>query len=162
MTNISHCFHLTWLPTIQTGRVRMVQMSRPFELCPLPMQMGISHPYPMAYIGSVSPNISVTLYLGGYDSSRCITTPIKSVNHTFSLVDIGLLISSGGSALRQKQQHRIKREQSPPLNLADHNQHYRPPKPRPPLPPPSRRNLRSHSILPPNNPPLNLRPVPLG
>jgi len=54
------------------------------------------------HIGSVSPNISGTLYLGGYDSSRCITTSIEPDNHTFSLADIGLLVSSDGSAITGK------------------------------------------------------------
>ncbi|KAK5000656.1 hypothetical protein LTR66_000503 [Elasticomyces elasticus] len=50
------------------------------------------------HIGSVTPNVSGSLLLGGYDSSRCLTSPIVSNSQTFSLVDIHVNVSQGGSA----------------------------------------------------------------
>ncbi|KAK6414479.1 hypothetical protein LTR95_017724 [Oleoguttula sp. CCFEE 5521] len=52
------------------------------------------------HLGSVSPNVSGSLILGGYDSSRVLTTPIVSSNlgNGFQLTDIALNVSSGGFA----------------------------------------------------------------
>ncbi|OQO08672.1 hypothetical protein B0A48_06542 [Cryoendolithus antarcticus] len=52
------------------------------------------------HLGSVSPNVSGSLILGGYDSSRVLTPPIVSSNlgNGFQLTDIALNVSSGGFA----------------------------------------------------------------
>lgn len=46
----------------------------------------------------VYPNVTGSLILGGYDSSRCLTEPIVSDTLGVQLVDIALNVSSGGSA----------------------------------------------------------------
>ncbi|KAI5210070.1 hypothetical protein E4T39_00413 [Aureobasidium subglaciale] len=48
------------------------------------------------HVGSVWPPVSGSLILGGYDRSRCISTPIVSDNHEFPLAEIGLEVASGG------------------------------------------------------------------
>lgn len=50
------------------------------------------------HVGSVEPNITGSLVLGGYDSSRCITEPISSDKLSFRLLDISLNVSRGDSA----------------------------------------------------------------
>lgn len=50
------------------------------------------------HVGSVVPNVTGSLVLGGYDSSRCITEPIASDSTSFQLVDIALNVSRGASA----------------------------------------------------------------
>jgi hypothetical protein len=50
------------------------------------------------HVGSVYPNISPSLYWGGYDSARLLGPPITSNNDTFRLRDISLTVSSGGGA----------------------------------------------------------------
>lgn len=49
-------------------------------------------------IGSVYPNVSGSLTLGGYDASRCITEPLISDSQSVNLVGISLNVSSGGFA----------------------------------------------------------------
>ena len=44
------------------------------------------------------PNVSASLHLGGYDSSRILSEPLVSSSASFQLVDIGLNVSSGVSA----------------------------------------------------------------
>jgi hypothetical protein len=46
----------------------------------------------------VEPNVTGSLVLGGYDASRCLTTPIISSSLTVELLDIALNVSSGGFA----------------------------------------------------------------
>ncbi|KAI5211437.1 hypothetical protein E4T38_01390 [Aureobasidium subglaciale] len=48
------------------------------------------------HVGSVWPLVSGSLILGGYDRSRCISTPIVSGDNHFSLAEIGLEVASGG------------------------------------------------------------------
>lgn len=43
-------------------------------------------------------NISGSLILGGYDSSRCITEPITSGATLFKILDISLNVTRGASA----------------------------------------------------------------
>jgi hypothetical protein len=50
------------------------------------------------HVGSVYPNITPSLYWGGYDSSRLLGPPITSNNDTFTLREISLSVSSGGGA----------------------------------------------------------------
>jgi hypothetical protein len=50
------------------------------------------------HVGSVYPNITPSLYWGGYDSSRLLGPPVTSNNETFTLRDISLTVSSGGGA----------------------------------------------------------------
>jgi hypothetical protein len=50
------------------------------------------------HVGSVYPNITPSLYWGGYDSSRLLAPPITSNNDSFTLQDISLTVSSGGGA----------------------------------------------------------------
>jgi hypothetical protein len=50
------------------------------------------------HVGSVEPNITGSLVLGGYDSSRCLTDPIISSLDTVQLQSIALNVSSGGYA----------------------------------------------------------------
>lgn len=52
------------------------------------------------HIGSVEPNITGSLVLGGYDSSRCLTEPIISSVDTVQLVGVALNVSSGGFAYK--------------------------------------------------------------
>ncbi|KAH0149381.1 hypothetical protein KCU67_g11083, partial [Aureobasidium melanogenum] len=58
------------------------------------------------HIGSASTSGSVpgSLVLGGYDRSRCLTTPIISNTDTFELVDIGLGVASGDSPFPKDKQ----------------------------------------------------------
>ncbi|KAH0356721.1 hypothetical protein KCU81_g170, partial [Aureobasidium melanogenum] len=51
------------------------------------------------HIGSASTSSSVpgSLVIGGYDKSRCLTTPIVSNTDTFELTDVGLGVASGDS-----------------------------------------------------------------
>ena len=50
------------------------------------------------HVGSVEPNVTGSLVLGGYDSSRCLTDPIVSSFDTVQLRSIALNVSSGGHA----------------------------------------------------------------
>jgi hypothetical protein len=50
------------------------------------------------HVGSVEPNVTGSLVLGGYDSSRCLTDPIVSSFDTVQLRSIALNVSSGGYA----------------------------------------------------------------
>ncbi|KAM0721509.1 hypothetical protein Q7P37_002433 [Cladosporium fusiforme] len=50
------------------------------------------------HVGSVEPNISSSLILGGYDMSRCLEDPIVSNTDTIELRSIALNVSSGGYA----------------------------------------------------------------
>lgn len=50
------------------------------------------------HAGSVEPNVTGSLVLGGYDSSRCLTDPIVSNVDTVQLVGVALNVSSGGYA----------------------------------------------------------------
>ncbi|KAH0057617.1 hypothetical protein KCU60_g3447, partial [Aureobasidium melanogenum] len=58
------------------------------------------------HIGSASTSGSVpgSLVLGGYDRSRCLTTPIVSNIDTFELADIGLGVASGDSPFPKDEQ----------------------------------------------------------
>ncbi|KAF2461955.1 aspartic peptidase domain-containing protein [Lineolata rhizophorae] len=47
------------------------------------------------HIGSARPNISGSLQLGGFDSSRCITPPIVTDNRTLTLTNITLEVAEG-------------------------------------------------------------------
>lgn len=53
---------------------------------------------------SVSSPVSGSLVLGGYDKSRCLTTPIISNTDTFELTDIGLGVASGESPFPKTEQ----------------------------------------------------------
>lgn len=46
----------------------------------------------------MEPNVTASLVIGGYDSSRCLTNPIISADDSFELTNISLNVSSGGSA----------------------------------------------------------------
>ncbi|CAD0083574.1 unnamed protein product [Aureobasidium vineae] len=48
------------------------------------------------HVGSVWPPIPGSLVLGGYDRSRCISTPIVSNTNEFSLAELSLEVTSGG------------------------------------------------------------------
>ncbi|KAF2143979.1 uncharacterized protein K452DRAFT_285180 [Aplosporella prunicola CBS 121167] len=51
------------------------------------------------HVGSVSQNISGSLYLGGYDRTRCIGTPIATDDNSYLyLADVELGVAEGGSA----------------------------------------------------------------
>ncbi|KAH9828878.1 putative peptidase A1 family protein [Teratosphaeria destructans] len=50
------------------------------------------------HVGSVSPNITGSLVLGGYDSSRCLDTPLSTSEQYVQLTSISLNVSSGDSA----------------------------------------------------------------
>lgn len=50
------------------------------------------------HIGSVSPNITGSLVLGGYDSSRVLTQPPTSTTSSLTLTDISLDVTRGGYA----------------------------------------------------------------
>jgi hypothetical protein len=50
------------------------------------------------HIGSVEPNVTGSLVLGGYDISRCLTDPIVSSLDTVQLTGISMNVSSGGHA----------------------------------------------------------------
>ncbi|KAK5128957.1 hypothetical protein LTR85_000290 [Meristemomyces frigidus] len=50
------------------------------------------------HIGSVNANVSGSLVLGGYDSSRCLTEPLISDSQSVTLTGISLNVSSGGYA----------------------------------------------------------------
>ena len=54
-------------------------------------QDAISSPFYGLHIGSASVSVSIpgSLVLGGYDKSRCLTTPVVSDTDTFDLTDIG-------------------------------------------------------------------------
>lgn len=62
-------------------------------------QGAISSPFYGLHIGSASSSAPVpgSLILGGYDKSRCLTTPIVSDTDVFELTDIGLGVASGDS-----------------------------------------------------------------
>jgi len=62
-------------------------------------QDAISSPFYGLHVGSASSSISVpgSLVLGGYDKSRCLTSPIVSDTDVFDLIDIGLGVASGDS-----------------------------------------------------------------
>ncbi|TKA77801.1 hypothetical protein B0A49_00929 [Cryomyces minteri] len=49
------------------------------------------------HIGSAEPNVSGSLYWGGYDSSRCLSSPIVSNNQLVELVDVSIGVDSGAS-----------------------------------------------------------------
>jgi hypothetical protein len=49
-------------------------------------------------LGSVEPNVTGSLVLGGYDISRCLTDPIVSSLDTVQLSGISMNVSSGGYA----------------------------------------------------------------
>ncbi|KAG9586206.1 hypothetical protein KCU97_g9358, partial [Aureobasidium melanogenum] len=48
------------------------------------------------HVGSVWPSIPGSLVLGGYDRSRCISTPIVSDTNDFSLAELSLEVVTGG------------------------------------------------------------------
>ncbi|KAH0372562.1 hypothetical protein KCU65_g1020, partial [Aureobasidium melanogenum] len=48
------------------------------------------------HVGSVWPSIPGSLVLGGYDRSRCISTPIVSDTNDFLLAELSLEVASGG------------------------------------------------------------------
>jgi hypothetical protein len=50
------------------------------------------------HVGSVEPNVTGSLVLGGYDSSRCLTDPVVSSFDTVQLRSVALNVSSGGYA----------------------------------------------------------------
>ncbi|KAI7510629.1 hypothetical protein KC347_g4164 [Hortaea werneckii] len=52
------------------------------------------------HVGSVFPNITGSLILGGYDKSRCLSEPIVTQGDSFMLTDIGLNVSSGDSVFK--------------------------------------------------------------
>lgn len=52
------------------------------------------------HVGSVFPNITGSLILGGYDKSRCLGEPIVTQGDSFMLTDIGLNVSSGDSVFK--------------------------------------------------------------
>lgn len=52
------------------------------------------------HVGSVFPNITGSLILGGYDKSRCQSEPIVTQGDSFMLTDIGLNVSSGDSVFK--------------------------------------------------------------
>lgn len=53
------------------------------------------------HIGSVYPNVTGSLILGGYDSSRCLTQPVVGDSSGAVLLeDLALNVSSGGSAYK--------------------------------------------------------------
>lgn len=60
--------------------------------------------------GSTANSVPGSLVLGGYDKSRCLTTPIVSGTDVFELTDIGLGVASGDSPF-------LKDEQLPVRNL---------------------------------------------
>ncbi|KAF2416518.1 hypothetical protein EJ08DRAFT_703629 [Tothia fuscella] len=57
------------------------------------------------HIGSIHPNITPSLYWGGYDSSRVLGPPLTSNTDTFTLRDISLTVSTGGSAYLNNSQN---------------------------------------------------------
>ncbi|GAB1736120.1 hypothetical protein NU219Hw_g6170t1 [Hortaea werneckii] len=52
------------------------------------------------HVGSVFPNITGSLILGGYDKSRCLSEPLVTQGDSFTLTDIGLNVSSGDSVFK--------------------------------------------------------------
>ncbi|KAK6000694.1 hypothetical protein QM012_003419 [Aureobasidium pullulans] len=48
------------------------------------------------HVGSVWPPVPGSLVIGGYDRSRCITTPVVSDTSNFSLATLSLEVASGG------------------------------------------------------------------
>ncbi|GAB7354269.1 hypothetical protein MBLNU459_g4798t2 [Dothideomycetes sp. NU459] len=50
------------------------------------------------HVGAASQNVSGSLVLGGYDRSRCLTSPIITSSSAFELSDIGIGVETGGSA----------------------------------------------------------------
>lgn len=50
------------------------------------------------HVGSVWPLVPGSLVLGGYDRSRCISTPIVSDTNDFTLIELSLEVASGGWA----------------------------------------------------------------
>ncbi|THY42836.1 hypothetical protein D6C99_07304 [Aureobasidium pullulans] len=55
------------------------------------------------HVGSVYPPVPGSLILGGYDRSRCISTPIVSSGNKFTLAEIDLEVTSGGWPFVKKQ-----------------------------------------------------------
>ncbi|THY16827.1 hypothetical protein D6D00_08741 [Aureobasidium pullulans] len=55
------------------------------------------------HVGSVYPPVPESLILGGYDRSRCISTPIVSSGNKFTLAEIDLEVTSGGWPFVKKQ-----------------------------------------------------------
>jgi hypothetical protein len=62
-------------------------------------QGAIPSPFYGLHLGSASSSVQVpgSLVLGGYDKSRCLTTPIVSDTDVFDLTDISLGVTSGDS-----------------------------------------------------------------
>ncbi|KAI7093795.1 hypothetical protein KC365_g14087 [Hortaea werneckii] len=52
------------------------------------------------HVGSVFPNVTGSLILGGYDKSRCLSEPLVTQGDSFTLTDIGLNVSSGDSVFK--------------------------------------------------------------
>lgn len=50
------------------------------------------------HVGSVEPNVTASLVIGGYDSSRCLEEPLTSDKGSLELTSISLNVSSGRSA----------------------------------------------------------------
>jgi len=50
------------------------------------------------HVGSVVANVSASLILGGYDSSRCLGDPLVSDSTSVTLTSIELNVTSGGTA----------------------------------------------------------------
>ncbi|KAI4739882.1 hypothetical protein E4T50_09671 [Aureobasidium sp. EXF-12298] len=69
-------------------------------------QDAISSPFYGLHIGSASGSVSVpgSLVLGGYDKSRCLTTPIVSDTDIFELTSISLGVASGDSPFPKDRQ----------------------------------------------------------
>jgi hypothetical protein len=70
------------------------------------VQGAIASPFYGLHIGSASSSVPVSgsLVLGGYDKSRCLTSPISSDTDTFDLTDIGLGVASGDSPFPKDRQ----------------------------------------------------------
>lgn len=68
-------------------------------------QDAISSPFYGLHIGSASTAVPVpgSLVLGGYDKSRCLTSPIVSDSDSFVLTNIGLGVAAGGSPFPEDQ-----------------------------------------------------------
>ncbi|KAI7447922.1 hypothetical protein KC336_g860 [Hortaea werneckii] len=55
------------------------------------------------HVGSVVANVTPSLILGGYDSSRILTPPLVSDSRSFSLTGISLNVTEGGNAYASEQ-----------------------------------------------------------
>ncbi|GAB1742070.1 hypothetical protein NU219Hw_g7459t1 [Hortaea werneckii] len=55
------------------------------------------------HVGSVVANVTPSLILGGYDSSRILTPPLVSDSRSFSLIGISLNVTEGGDAYTSEQ-----------------------------------------------------------